>query len=48
MPITPSPGDFPAKPHEEPLPLTLRFVFGLGTFILVGWFLMFLLLQARW
>jgi hypothetical protein len=33
---------------EEPLPITLRFVFALGTFILIGWFLMFLLLQERW
>jgi hypothetical protein len=48
MPVPPAHGEFPAIPDEEPLPLTLRFVFGLGTFILVGWFLMFLLLQARW
>jgi hypothetical protein len=33
---------------DEPLPITMRFVFALGTFILVGWFLMFLLLQERW
>jgi len=35
-------------PREDPLPLTLRFVFGLGAFILIGWFAMFFLLTARW
>jgi hypothetical protein len=36
------------KPQsDEALPLTLRFVLLLGTGILVGWFLMFFLLQAR-
>jgi hypothetical protein len=34
--------------HEEPLPATLQFVLGLGAFILVGWLLMFALLQSRW
>ncbi len=33
---------------DEPLPLTLRFVFVLGGLIVVGWFLMFFLLQERW
>jgi hypothetical protein len=33
---------------DEPLPLTLRFVFVLGTSIAVGWFAMFALLQERW
>jgi hypothetical protein len=37
-----------AKAIEDPLPLTLRFVFVLGAFILIGWFAMFFLLQARW
>jgi hypothetical protein len=37
------------KPREdEPLPATLRFVFGLGVAIVVGWFLMFWLLRDRW
>ncbi len=36
------------EPPDEPLPLTLRFVFALGAFILIGWFSMFLLLQERW
>lgn len=39
--------DSPREP-DEPLPLTLRFVFVLGGLILVGWFLMFVLLQSRW
>jgi hypothetical protein len=34
--------------RDEPLPLTLRFVVGIGAFILIGWFAMFLLLQERW
>jgi hypothetical protein len=33
---------------DEPLPATLAFVFTLGGLIVVGWFGMFLLLQARW
>ena len=33
---------------DEPLPATLAFVSGLGTFILVGWFAMYVLLRARW
>ena len=33
--------------QDEPLPLTIRFVFIFGTCILIGWFLMFFLLQAR-
>ncbi len=32
---------------DEALPLTLRFVLTFGVCILVGWFLMFFLLQAR-
>jgi hypothetical protein len=33
---------------DEPLPATLAFVFGIGAFILIGWFAMFALLRARW
>ncbi len=33
---------------NEPLPATLAFVAGLGIFIFIGWFLMFVLLSARW
>jgi hypothetical protein len=33
---------------DEPLPETLRFVSVLGGLIVIGWFLMFLLLQQRW
>lgn len=40
--------DAAPAPEEEPLPLTLRFVFALGGAIVVGWFLMFALLQVRW
>ncbi len=38
----------PDPTADEPLPLTLRFVLALGIFILIGWFCMFALLQARW
>jgi hypothetical protein len=38
----------PGEVRDEPLPLTLRFVFVLGGLILAGWFAMFLLLQERW
>lgn len=38
----------PESQIDEPLPQTLRFVIVLGILILVGWFLMFALLQARW
>lgn len=37
-----------AATTDEPLPLTLRFVLLLGAGIVVGWFLMFALLQSRW
>lgn len=33
---------------EEPLPATTTFVFIVGAIIVVGWFLMFALLRARW
>lgn len=33
---------------DEPLPATLAFVGFLGTFIFIGWFLMFVLLAERW
>jgi hypothetical protein len=33
---------------DEPLPATLTFVFILGALIVIGWFGMFALLQARW
>jgi len=33
---------------DEPLPATLRFVFAIGGFIVVGWVAMFLLLRERW
>ena len=37
------------EPHlDEPLPATLAFVAALGIFIFVGWFIMFVLLSARW
>ncbi len=35
-------------PSDEPLPATFGFVLTLGTFIAVGWLLMFLLLRSRW
>lgn len=35
-------------PHDEPLPATLIFVFGLAAFIVIGWYLMFMLEKARW
>ena len=35
-------------PADEPLPGTLRFVFVMGAGFAVLWFLMFLLLKARW
>jgi hypothetical protein len=34
--------------RDEPLPSTLTFVFALGTLILVGWFVMYLVLRSRW
>jgi hypothetical protein len=34
--------------QEEPLPLTLRFVFAIGGLTLIVWFAMFFVLQARW
>jgi len=40
--------DTALEESDEPLPLTLRFVFVLGGLIVVGWFLMFFLLQERW
>jgi len=40
--------DTELEESDEPLPLTLRFVFVLGGLIVVGWFLMFFLLQERW
>ncbi len=45
---TATPDESSKEPPDEPLPLTLRFVFVLGALILVGWFLMFFLLQERW
>jgi hypothetical protein len=33
---------------DAPLPATLRFVFGVGAFILVGWIVMFFFLRAHW
>jgi hypothetical protein len=42
-PVHPSP-----EQTDEPLPLTLRFVFVLGSAIAIGWFAMFLLLWERW
>ncbi len=36
------------EPAEEPLPLTLRFVFVIGAIITVGWFVMLWLLKERW
>jgi hypothetical protein len=48
MPPPTVPSESHGRETEEPLPITLRFVFALGTFILIGWFLMFLLLQERW
>jgi hypothetical protein len=35
-------------PRDEPLPATMAFVYGLGVFIFVGWFAMYVLLRARW
>jgi len=43
-----SPGDPTTEEIDKPLPLTLGFVFVLGGLILIGWFLMFVLLQQRW
>lgn len=34
--------------QDEPLPATVRFVFVLGSLIVVGWFAMFVLLKDRW
>ena len=45
---TPSSPDTRTDPPDEPLPQTLRFVSILGGLIIVGWFLMFILLQERW
>ncbi|HXP92566.1 MAG TPA: hypothetical protein VN905_03790 [Candidatus Binatia bacterium] len=39
--------DRPAD-EESPLPATTGFVFTIGALFAVGWFLMFLLLRARW
>lgn len=36
------------EPKDRPLPATVQFVIGLGLFIVVGWFLMFRLMLARW
>jgi hypothetical protein len=33
---------------DEPLPGTLKFVFSMGAGFVVLWFLMFVLLKARW
>jgi hypothetical protein len=45
----PTPRDTPlTKIDDEPLPLTLWFVFIIGGAIFIGWFAMFFLLQARW
>ncbi len=35
-------------PEDDALPLTFRFVMGLGIAIAIGWFAMFLLLASRW
>ena len=35
-------------PDESPLPATLGFVFTVGGLFVIGWFLMFMLLRARW
>jgi hypothetical protein len=35
-------------PPDEPLPGTLTFVFTMGGVFIVLWFLMFVLLKARW
>ncbi|MBD5654995.1 MAG: hypothetical protein IAI50_07405 [Candidatus Eremiobacteraeota bacterium] len=48
MPKLPSPVNVLVAVPDEPLPFTLRFVFTLGGLFLVGWFLMFWLLQSRW
>lgn len=37
-----------ARTEDEPLPATLKFVFGLGISFVVLWFGMYLLLRARW
>jgi hypothetical protein len=34
--------------QDEPLPATLQFCLGLGAFIVLGWILMFALMQSRW
>jgi len=34
--------------EEEPLPATARFVVFLGAFLVIGWFLAYALLRARW
>jgi hypothetical protein len=44
---TPSSADPSPDDRDEPLPMTLRFVFVMGGLILAGWFAMFLVLQAR-
>jgi len=36
------------KRKDEQLPLTVRFVAGLGVLFVAGWLLMFLLLKERW
>lgn len=38
----------PDKKSEEQLPLTVRFVAGLGLLFVAGWLLMFVLLTKRW
>ena len=38
----------PEKQEDEQLPLTVRFVIGLGILFVAGWFLMFHLLTERW
>ncbi len=34
--------------RDEPLPATMLFVSGLGIFIFIGWFGMYVLLRSRW
>jgi hypothetical protein len=34
--------------RDEPLPATLTFVFSLGAFILIGWFILYAVLRSRW
>jgi hypothetical protein len=36
------------EPHDEPLPNTVRFVYLLGGFILVGWVLMAIFVWRSW